>query len=213
MSRAAVLASSLLAALALAGCERVMRDMYDQPKRGPGEASPLFADGRATRPPPEGSLAHSRGQVAAISSGRAGEQLVAEAASAAARQQLPQPISRALLQRGQQRYTIYCLPCHSPLGDGDGPVVRHGFPAPPDYTTLRLRQVSDRYFYDVITNGHGVMVSYADRIAPADRWAIVTYIRALQLSQHAPVAQLPPALLAALPAASAATGAASGGRR
>jgi mono/diheme cytochrome c family protein len=217
--RTASFVAALLVALPLAGCERVMHNMYDQPKRGPGAASPLFADGRATRPPPEGSVAHSHGRIAAISSGRAGAQSVAAAASAAARQALPHPVSRAMLLRGQQRYTIYCLPCHSALGDGQGPVVRHGFPAPPSYHIERLREAADRYLYDVITHGHGVMYSYADRIKPTDRWAIVAYIRALQLSQHATVEQLPPELLAALPVAPAASAArppsaaASGGRR
>jgi hypothetical protein len=87
------------------------------------------------------------------------------------------------------------------VGDGDGPVVRHGFPHPPSYHEPRLRAAPDRHFYDVMTQGHGIMYSYADRVTPQDRWAIVAYIRALQLSQAAPVAALPPALRARLPAA------------
>jgi mono/diheme cytochrome c family protein len=105
----------------------------------------------------------------------------------------------ALLQRGQERYSIYCLPCHSPVGDGDGRVVRRGFPRPPNYHEERLRAAPDQHFFDVITHGYGVMHSYADRVPPQDRWAIVAYIRALQLSQHAEVAQMPPALRARLP--------------
>ncbi|MGH8797704.1 MAG: c-type cytochrome, partial [Caldimonas sp.] len=118
-----------------------------------------------------------------------------------AAERLPERPGEALLLRGQERYTIYCMPCHSPAGDGDGPVVRRGFPAPPSYHSERLRGAPDRHYYDVITHGYGVMYPYADRVAPADRWAIVAYIRALQLSQHAPVAALPPELRAQLPAA------------
>ncbi|WP_460890964.1 c-type cytochrome, partial [Ramlibacter alkalitolerans] len=106
----------------------------------------------------------------------------------------PPPLTRALLQRGQDRYGAYCVPCHSPVGDGDGPVVRRGFPQPPSYDEPRLRAAPDRHFYDVITQGHGVMPAYGDRVAPQDRWAIVAYIRALQWSRQAPVAQLPPSL-------------------
>jgi hypothetical protein len=95
------------------------------------------------------------------------------------------------------------MPCHSPVGDGDGRVVRRGFPRPPSYHEQRLRDAPDRHFYDVITNGYGIMHSYADRVPPQDRWAIVAYIRALQLSQNAPVAQLPPALRAKLAASNA----------
>jgi len=175
---------------ALAGCERLMRDMYAQPKQLPATASPLFANHLASRPPPEGSVARAKGDFAATSSGRKGEAAVHEDLLAARADALPARPSRALLLRGQERYDIYCLPCHSPLGDGDGPVVRRGFPAPPSYHEPRLVAAPDRHFYDVITNGHGIMYSYADRVAPADRWAIVAYIRALQLSQRAPPAAL-----------------------
>lgn len=113
-----------------------------------------------------------------------------------ARDDLPAPappsVTLALLQRGQQRFNIYCSPCHSETGDGHGMIVQRGFPAPPDYASDRLRAAPSQHFYDVITNGYGVMFSYADRIAPADRWAIVAYIRALQTSQHATIADAPP---------------------
>ncbi|HET7401270.1 MAG TPA: cytochrome c, partial [Usitatibacter sp.] len=101
---------------------------------------------------------------------------------------MPYPVTLALLQRGQERYGIYCVPCHSPLGDGDGMVARRGFPHPPSYHIDRLRRAPDRHFYDVITNGYGVMYAYGDRVAPPDRWAIVAYIRALQRSQGARLA-------------------------
>ncbi len=184
-----------LAVLALGGCERQMRDMYEQPRYDPGEASPLFANGMADRPPPPGSVPMAAGVLAMTSSGRRGIDLV-ESREAAERATTPPAPTAALLQRGRERYDIFCLPCHSPLGDGDGPVVRRGFPRPPSYHQQRLRAAPDRHFYDVISRGYGVMYPYADRVAAEDRWAIVAYIRALQLSRHIPLAQLPPALQA-----------------
>jgi mono/diheme cytochrome c family protein len=203
--RRALAFAMLLGLGLLGGCERLFRDMYEQPRYDAGEGSPLFADGKASRPPPPQSVPYSMGDAAAISSGRRGWQAVAERHEAALAE-TPPPVDRTLLLRGRERYEIYCLPCHSPIGDGDGPIVRHGFPAPPSYHEPRLRAAPDRHFYDVITHGYGVMYAYGDRVEPADRWAIVAYIRALQLSQHAPFAALPPDLqasLRALPAASA----------
>lgn len=104
----------------------------------------------------------------------------------------PPPVTLALLQRGQERFRIYCTPCHSELGDGQGIVVQRGFPPPPSYTIERLRQAPVQHFFDVITHGHGAMYSFAQRVQPADRWAIAAYIRALQLSQHATMADLSP---------------------
>lgn len=103
------------------------------------------------------------------------------------------PVTLALIERGKTRFHIFCTPCHSELGDGHGMVVQRGFPAPPSYELARLRTAPPQHFYDVITNGHGAMYSYAQRIPPADRWAIVAYIRALQLSQHATLSDLTPA--------------------
>jgi len=108
------------------------------------------------------------------------------------------PLTLALLQRGQQRFHIYCTPCHSELGDGNGMVVQRGFPHPPSYHDQRLVQAPTQHFYDVITHGHGAMYSFAARVAPEDRWAIAAYIRALQLSQHASPADLSPAQRQAL---------------
>lgn len=193
---------ALALALAATGCERQMHDMYRQPRYDPGEASPLWPDGRAARPPVPGTVAAAAGQIAGTSSGRHGGQ-VPQQWEEAERATAPPPVTRALLLRGQERYSIYCLPCHSPLGDGDGPVTRHGFPHPPTYHQPRLREVPDRYIFDVITKGHGVMYGYADRVDAQDRWAIVAFIRALQLSQGAKVAELPPGLRDKLAAAGA----------
>lgn len=111
----------------------------------------------------------------------------------------PPVVTLALLQRGQDRFNIYCSPCHGRVGDGHGMIVERGFPAPPSYFLDRLLAAPSQHFYDVITNGYGAMFSYADRVAPEDRWAIVAYIRALQASQHAAIAQLSPDEKAALP--------------
>ena len=110
----------------------------------------------------------------------------------------PPPVTLALLQHGQERFHIYCTPCHSELGDGHGMIVQRGFSPPPSYEDARLRGISTQHFYDVITNGYGAMYSYAQRVPPADRWAIAAYIRALQLSQHATLADLSPTRRTAL---------------
>jgi len=105
----------------------------------------------------------------------------------------PPSLTLALLERGRDRFQIYCTPCHSELGDGNGMVVQRGFPNPPSYLEERLIKAPTQHFYDVMTHGYGAMYSFAGRLAPSDRWAIAAYIRALQLSQHAPAADLPPA--------------------
>jgi mono/diheme cytochrome c family protein len=102
------------------------------------------------------------------------------------------PVTMALLERGRQRFDIYCAPCHGRFGDGNGMIVQRGFPHPPSYYSDALRNAPSQHFYDVITNGYGVMFSYADRVEPADRWAIVAYIRALQASASASAADVPP---------------------
>lgn len=173
----------------LAACERQMHDMYQQARYDADEGSPLWPDGRAGRPPVPGTVAASAGTLAGTSSGRQGGDVPRQWHEAATARSVP--VSKALLVRGQERYTIYCSPCHGDLGDGDGPVARHGFPHPPTYHQARLRGAPDRYLFDVITGGHGVMAGYADRVPAPDRWAIVAYVRALQLSQDARFADLP----------------------
>jgi mono/diheme cytochrome c family protein len=189
----------------LGGCERTFRDMYDQPRYKPLAQSPLWPDGRASRPPVEGTVARSAGTFAGTTSGRLGVIAPApvpdrldtirdalrpqEPSTAATRITLP-PITADLLARGRARFDIFCAPCHSLAGDGDGMIPRRGFPHPPSFHTDRLREVSDAHIYAVITEGYGAMRSYASRVPPEDRLAIVAYVRALQWSQHAPVAAL-----------------------
>jgi cytochrome c553 len=198
----------VLVTVLLSGCEKAMHDMYDQRKYKPLAASDLFSDGQSARPLPLGTIVHSGGAMAGASSGRTGEQPLlgsqdephpthpGEHAAHEHRgipQTNPLPITQALLRHGQERYNIYCGPCHSPLGDGDGMVARRGFPRPPSYHTDRLRNAPDSHFFSVITQGYGAMYPYADRLSEHDRWAVVAYIRALQLSQHAELADVPEA--------------------
>ena len=197
---AEILLSCCVAAL-LSGCEKAKQDMYDQPKYKPLSRSELFADGNSSRPLPQGSVPYSKGPFAGTSSGREGTDEVSRDIAAGTAQTNPYPVTMQLLLRGRQRYEIYCMPCHSAVGDGDGFIARRGFPRPPSYHDDRLRQAPDRHFFDVVTNGHGVMYPYADRVDAPDRWAIVAYIRALQLSQHADVSKLPADVLEHLKAA------------
>jgi mono/diheme cytochrome c family protein len=178
------LAALLCLALA-SGCEKIARNMYDQPRYKPMKESPLFPDDTSARPPVPGTLPAAGGGFAGTSSGRIGAQREQQISRDETAKENPYPLSMALLRRGQERFNIYCSPCHSPVGDGDGMVARRGFPHPPSYNIDRLRNAPDRYLFDVITQGHGVMRSYADRVPADDRWAIVAYIRALQLSQYA----------------------------
>ncbi len=178
--------------------------MYRQPRYDALEPGPAFADGASARTPPSGSLAALTGGLAESSGGRRGTALpppdeagalypligAPDAGAVTGPADLPIPVTSATYQRGRERFDIYCAPCHGPVGDGDGMVVRRGYPAPPSYHTERLRWAPDRYLYDVITQGYGAMYAYADRLRPDDRWAVVAYIRALQLSQHAPVSVL-----------------------
>jgi mono/diheme cytochrome c family protein len=179
-----------LGLLQLAGCEKSMRNMYDQPKYQPFVASRLWPDGRSERPLEPGVVANGGGELAASSSGRRGD-LAPPNWAVDATERKPPRVTIESLERGRQRYDVYCAPCHSVSGDGDGMVVRRGFPAPASLDSAPLRAESDAQLFDVITNGRGVMYAFADRIGPADRWAIVGYLRALQRSQHATIADVP----------------------
>jgi cytochrome c553 len=164
----------------LSGCEDSMRD---QARIKPLEENTFFEDHRSARLPPSGTVA--RGQLRedrAFFTGRAADGFV---------RRVPLPITREVLQRGRERYTIYCSVCHGADGYGKGTIVQRGFIAPSSYHLDRLRSERDGYFYDVITNGKGAMYSYASRVAPQDRWAIVAYIRALQLSQNSKLGDVP----------------------
>ncbi len=187
----------LVLAAPLGGCERGLHEMYDQPKYTPLKPSALFADGNSSRPQAPGTVPYSAGAAAGSSSGRQGTLSAPPTAEAVSTSGYRNPlrISGPLLARGRERFDIDCAPCHGRAGDGQGMVVRRGFPAPPSYHSDRLRNAPDSHFYDVITHGYGVMYPYGDRVVPQDRWAITAYIRALQLSQHAPASTLDAAQL------------------
>jgi mono/diheme cytochrome c family protein len=166
----------------LGACENAMKDMYDQPKYKPLAAGGPWEDGHASRPLEPGVVAYSAGTLAGTSSGRRQRTAVDNRTSAL--------YTASALARGRERFDIYCSPCHGVAGDGNGYITQRGFPHPPTYHSDRLRNLADRYLYDVITQGYGAMYSYGDRVAPEDRWNIVAYIRALQLSQHASLDQV-----------------------
>jgi len=179
----------VLASAWLTGCRQ---DMQDQPKFIPLRPSSFFDDGRSERPLVEGTVA--RGHLdadSALYTGKVDGKPV---------EAFPFPVTRAVLERGQERYNIYCSPCHDRLGNGHGMIQQRGFnhPPPQSYHVDRLRQAPVGYFFDVITNGLGAMPDYAAQIEPRDRWAIVAYVRVLQLSQHASVDDVPAAERAAL---------------
>jgi mono/diheme cytochrome c family protein len=149
----------LIALLAVGGCNQNLT-MSDQKKLDEWERSDVFRNGRVLQAPPAGSIAREQDTV----------DVLAE----------KPPMSLALVQRGRERFNIFCSECHGFGGDADGMVVQRGFPKPPSFHDARLLAAPDEHFVDVITHGHGVMYSYADRVPPADRWAIAAYIRALQ---------------------------------
>ena len=173
----------LLGVAYIAGCQP---EMTDQPRYEPLEASTFFEDGRSARHLVPGTVA--RGQLmldTPLATGRADGQVV---------DTLPLPVTRDLLERGQERYDIYCAPCHDRVGAGRGMIVRRGYPRPPSFHIPRLRQAPVGHFFEVMTQGFGAqMPAYDWMIPPPDRWAIIAYIRALQLSQHATLAAVPEA--------------------
>ena len=161
-----------------AGCQYLRQDMANQPKNRPLSPSEFFPDGRSERPLVENTVAH--GSIA-------NDELFVPKDSNA----FPLPMSQELLERGEERYKIFCAPCHGLQGDGNGMIAMRGMKHPPTYHQDRLRQAANGYFYDNITNGFGAMYGYSAQIPPRDRWAIIAYVRALQLSRNAKVAELP----------------------
>ncbi|MEO6656033.1 MAG: cytochrome c [Pyrinomonadaceae bacterium] len=181
-----------------AGCG-VRFDMQDQPRYKAYKKSEFFSDKRASRDMPEGTVA--RGQLhdnkafytgkidnpnlnapVATTTDATGNTLVASFPNDI--DEFPVPVTKELIDRGQERFNIYCIVCHGPVGNGDGMIVRRGFPKPPTYHDDRLRNAPVGHFFDVISNGWGKMNSYAYQVQPADRWAIIAYIRTLQVSQN-----------------------------
>jgi Cytochrome C oxidase, cbb3-type, subunit III len=167
-------------AMLLAGCRL---DMHIQPKYLPDEPSNFFDDGRSERPVVPGTVA--RGQL------HTDELLYTGKENGVVADKFPFPMTRADLERGRERYNIYCTPCHDYTGGGQGMIVQRGFPSPPSFHVDSLRKAPAGHFFEVMTNGFGSMYSYASRVEPEDRWRIAAYIRALQLSQHATMQDVP----------------------
>jgi mono/diheme cytochrome c family protein len=173
---------ALLAAIAILSACRI--DMHVQPRQNPLSRSDFFTDQRSERPPVEGTIA--RGQL------RADTYFYSGKTGSTPGDYMPFPVTKEVLERGRERFNIYCAPCHSRLGDGNGFIPSRGFARkPPSFHIERLQKAPLGYFYDVITNGFGIMPDYASQIPPEDRWKIVAYIRALQLSQNATRADVP----------------------
>ena len=180
LSKGAGLLPLALCLALVSGCRQ---DMHNQPKYKPLRASGFFADGSSARPRIEGTVARGTLQEdEAFFTGKAGGTLIPE---------LPVPLDAQLVTRGQERYNIYCTPCHDATGSGNGMVVQRGYRKPPSMHEERLRTAPAGHFFDVMTNGFGAMPDYRAQVTPRDRWAIVAYIRALQLSQHASPADIP----------------------
>jgi mono/diheme cytochrome c family protein len=170
------------AALALAGCRQ---DMHDQPKYIPLRESTFFTDARSARPLVEGTVArgHLRDDELTYTGKMNGQDAT----------MFPSAIDARVIARGRERFDIYCSPCHGRTGQGDGMVVLRGYRRPPTFHQDRLRDAPVGHFFDVITNGFGAMPDYAAQIRAEDRWAIIAYVRALQLSEHATMADVPAA--------------------
>src|SRR5688500_9981519 len=178
--RRSALLPAVVALLLVAGCRQ---DMHNQPKYRPLRATTFFADGASARPLVEGTVARGTLQEdAAFFTGKVGNALVRE---------LPFAVDEVLLSRGQERYNIFCTPCHDSTGSGQGMVVQRGYRQPPSFHDARLRNVEAGYFFDIMTNGFGAMPDYRMQLTARDRWAVVAYIRALQLSQHAATTDIP----------------------
>ena len=176
-ARAAVIAA---ACLVLVGCRQ---DMHDAPSYDPLQATNFFANGAASRPLVPNTVA--RGQL------RADEHLYTGKINGQVANEFPMPVTKQVLDRGQERFNVYCSPCHGRTGEGNGMIVQRGFRQPPSYHEERLRNVPVGYFFDVMTNGFGAMQDYSAQVTVPDRWAIAAYIRVLQLSRSATVNDVP----------------------
>lgn len=176
-----VICLTVFCLLFVSGCRL---DMHIEPRYDPFSPSTIFPDGRSERPMVPGTVA--RGHL------RVDELLYTGKINGQPANEFPFPITKADIKRGQQRFDIYCTPCHDYTGGGEGMIVRRGFPAPPSYRTAKLMNAPVGHFFDVMTNGYGTMFSYASRVSVADRWRIAAYIRALQLSQTATLDDVPP---------------------
>ena len=174
------LAISLVLTSALAACRQ---DMHDAPRYEPLEASTFFSDGHSARTLVANTVA--RGQLREdehFYTGKVGGQLATE---------FPMPVTNEVMARGQERFNVFCAPCHSRTGEGTGMIVQRGFRQPPSYYEERLVSAPVGYLFDVMTNGFGAMQDYAAQVPPADRWAIAAYIRALQFSRRGTMADVP----------------------
>ena len=176
--------------LTLVGCSRL--DMQDQPKYKTYGQNTFFEDGRDSRPIPPNTVA--RGELNEDTAFYQGK------VNGVDIDYFPIPITQEVIERGHNRFDIYCSPCHGRVGNGLGMIVRRGLKQPPSYHIDRLRTAPAGHFFDVVTNGYGAMLNYSAQIQPRDRWAIISYIRALQFSQNASVADLPANIKANLPA-------------
>ncbi|HEY1603112.1 MAG TPA: cytochrome c [Pirellulales bacterium] len=166
--------------VALVGCRQ---EMADQPRYESLEPSTFFADGASARQLVQGTVARGHKRIDRhLYEGRVDGEWASE---------FPFAVTHDVLERGQQRFNIFCAPCHDRTGSGQGIVVERGYPRPPDFTIGRLRDAPVGHFFDVITNGYRLMPPYAAQVPPRDRWAIVGYIRALQLSRHATLDDVP----------------------
>jgi mono/diheme cytochrome c family protein len=170
----------VLTSVALAGCRQ---DMHDAPRYDPLEQSQFFPDGAASRVLVPNTVA--RGQL------REDEHLYTGKVNGQPATEFPMPVTAEVMARGQERFNVYCSPCHGRSGEGNGMIVQRGFRQPPSYHEERLRNEPVGYFFDVMTNGFGAMQDYSAQVTVTDRWAIAAYIRALQLSRQATVADVP----------------------
>jgi mono/diheme cytochrome c family protein len=186
MGRLSLFCLLTFAFLISSGCRQ---DMQDQPRYTSYQRSEFFDNRMASRPPVEGTVARgSLRENVAFYTGKNGTGPQATLVDT-----MPIPVNDQVLARGQERYNAFCAACHGMTGKGDGMVVRRGFRAPPPYTNERLLTAPVGHFFDVMTNGFGAMPDYAAQVSVEDRWAIVAYIRALQLSQRTPIAEVPQA--------------------